>query len=99
MEDLIGVGVTDPAHQARVGESPLHCVILTSEYRTEDIEIGGKHVDSSWVHSTQTILAIQNVERSAAFRACFGERESAAGKVEGCQALTASKPHARPTPM
>src|SRR5579884_706332 len=77
VQNLIGVGVSDPAQHARVGESALESMVLEDERGAEGGGIGAEYVDPSRIQCAQAFLAGSHVQRRTALRARFGEGERA----------------------
>src|SRR5260370_39908118 len=81
MQDFIRIRVADPTDQARIGKSSLEGAVFDRKRVAKRAEIVREDVDSSRVDGTQTLLASEALQRSAALCAGFGKHERAAGKI------------------
>src|SRR5207244_3097041 len=75
-------GVADPAEQRRIGECPLHGVILTPQHGGKRLRRRIEHLESAAVELGERALAPNQVERRALLRASLGEDERAVRKVK-----------------
>ena len=99
VQNLVGIGVADAADHARVGESALESAILGAESSTKGVEIAVEDFDATGVDGMEAVFAGENMERSAAFGAAFGEHQRAAQEVKGGESIAAGKPGIWRTPM
>jgi len=82
VEDLVRVGVADPAEEPRVRERALERVALSAERGLERLEVGLEHLEPAGVVEGEGVPAANQVQRSAARRARFRHDEGAGRKVE-----------------
>src|SRR5215831_7571325 len=75
MEDLIGVRVSDPAEEPRVGDRPLERVILASQTRCEIRYVRVQHLEAPAVELRERVRALHDVNRRAPLRARLREIE------------------------
>ena len=83
MEDLVGVGVSDPGEEPRVREGALQGVVLPRQGRAKSGEIGLEHLEAAAPVFRHSLLSPHQVERGSFLRAGLGQEEHAVGKVEG----------------
>ena len=99
MQNLVGIGVADATDHARIGESAFESAILGGQSITKGIEIAVEDFDAAGVDRVEAVFAAENMERSAALGAGFGEHERAVREVEGRETITAGKPDVLRAPM
>src|SRR5207249_4593412 len=97
-EDLVGVGVADPAEEPRVGERTLERVTLRDERRTKRREVRAVQLQPARVVRADPLLAPHEVDRSAPLRARLGQHEGARGEIERGEADLARWPRASRAP-
>ena len=73
MQNLIGIGIADTIHQARIGERSLEGVIFGCKRLAKRIDIAGKNVDSSCIQRMQVCLAAEDMQRRPPLGTGFGE--------------------------
>src|SRR5712692_1042881 len=83
MQDLVRIGVADAAEQTRIGERALERMVLALHAVGELLETGYEDVEAAGVHRGERRLAFDEVERSPALGARFGERERPVREFEG----------------
>ena len=89
MQNFIGVGIADAAHDARIGERTLECPVFLSEGGAERVEIACKDVDTAGINRMQRLFAIENVQGCAAFGSSFGYDQRTSGKIKGRKIVAA----------
>ena len=62
---------------------------VRGERRLKGRKIAVEDVDSAWIHCTQILLALQNVQGSTTLGACFGEHQRTTRKIK-CRELIAA---------
>src|ERR1043166_1569124 len=82
MQNLVGVRVADAAEEPRVGERTLDRVILQAKARGEILECRVEGLESSAAELGESVATANEMQRGAAFRSGFGEREYAGRKLE-----------------
>nr|WP_293417094.1 hypothetical protein [Piscinibacter sp.] len=85
VQDLVGVRIADAAEQPRIRQRALERVVLGLQPRQEGGRLGAHHVDAAGVLRGQRVAPGEQVQRGAAFRACFGEHQRAGIELEGRQ--------------
>jgi len=86
VEDLIGIGVSDPAEDPGIGQRPLQRVVSPREGRAKGRERRFQHLEPTRVEATERGLASGDGKRRASLRAGFCQEERAGRKIEGGQA-------------
>ncbi len=92
MEDLVGVGVADPAEGVRVGEGPLEGVVLADQRGAELVERGRVDLEAAGVVVLPGVAAEEHGERCPVLRAGLGEQQGAGREVEGGQGALGGQP-------
>src|SRR5579872_5074090 len=85
MQDLVGVGVPNPAKQPWIGEGPLERMILRSERGGEGSQIRAEHFKAARVDVAQSRFTLHYVKRGAALRSCFGQGKTTRREIERSQ--------------
>ena len=75
VENFVRVGVADTAQDAGISEGALERVVLDSEGLAKCFGVGGEDVYATGVYGAQTFFALEDMQRSAALRAGFGQSE------------------------
>jgi len=75
VENFVGVRVTDTTDEARIRECALERAVFDRQCGTEAVEVGREDFNAAGIDGLQRLVAAQNVQRSAAFGAGFGEDE------------------------
>src|SRR6185437_3326093 len=78
MQNLIGVGVADPAEQSRVGERAFERMVLAPQPLRELRETRFEDLDAARVLQLQIVLPLYDVKRGPTLGSGFGQRERAA---------------------
>ncbi len=98
-QDLVGVRVSDSVEEARIGERAFDRVVLGGQRRAKRREAGTEDVDSARIHRRNRIAPMHHVQRRAAFRPRFGERQRTVGKIERGEVIPAAERRAVRPPM
>jgi hypothetical protein len=88
VEDFVGVGVADPAENARIGERAFESAIFGGERGAKGIEIGGENFQATGIDGAETVFTNEKMQRCAMLGAGFGEDQRAVGKIEGGKIVT-----------
>ena len=85
MQDLVGVGVTDPTEEPRVGERPLESMVLSGEALREGRKVGVEYFESATLKGNQPLLPDHEVDRGPSLGAGLGKEEQSIGELEDSQ--------------
>jgi hypothetical protein len=83
VQDLIGIGVADPAQNVGVRERALERVVLAAQRVAKRAGGGGEGLEPARVQRRERGFTAHEMQRRAARGARFGEDQGAAREVEG----------------
>ena len=89
VQDLVGVGVADPAEQVRVRQRAFQRVAPARQRAAEGLEVGPEDLEAAGIVRLQPLLAPNEVERRAPLAALLGQHERAVREVESGEARLA----------
>src|SRR5439155_1341776 len=69
VQDLVGVGVADPAQDRGIGQEPLERMVLADEGGAEGLDVGLEHLEPARVVLEERRLAMDQMDGGAAPRA------------------------------
>ncbi len=82
MEDLVRVGIADPAEEARIGQCALERVTLAHQPFGEVGPVAFEHLESAALEGLERGFTREEVDGCPARRARLGEGEDAGGELE-----------------
>ena len=99
MQNLIGIRISDAAHDPRVRQRAFQSSILNCERSLKRFEIAGENIDAARIYIAQALLALEQVKGSAALRAGFGKHQRAVRKIESRKLISSSQLCSRDPPV
>src|SRR5262245_21050954 len=99
MEDLVGIGVADPADGTRIGEGALERMVSLAKDGLKLIERRREQLEAPPVLRAEGISAAKHREPCAALRARLGEQQRSVREIEGRQRRLSRELHAERLPV
>ncbi len=87
---LVGIGVANPAQDARIGEGAFESAVFHGESGTKCFRVAGENVDAAGIDGWQIFIA-EDMQRRTTFGACLCENEGSVGEIEGCKILSSAE--------